>query len=177
VLDFKFELRRHGWATSRFAWEGGQTEFTTSYLTDPISDMAAQARWIIDPLYRQMIRWPSKALFSDEPGEMVVELVWREPVTEKETEDGVDLRDRVLTLSLAEWEDIAPDRPPNIVHTVLEITGIFYVELVFRELDSLWSKFGVVEYRRHWLDTDFPVAHYAAIGHCLKRPPPARPLW
>jgi hypothetical protein len=178
VFDFKFELERHGWAHSCFEWDGGSTEFRTSYLTDPISELAELARWIVDPVYRRIARWPSKALFSDEPGELVLDLQWKELLTEKEIQNRVNVQERVLILSLAEWDDMAiPGGAPNKVHTVQEIRASDFVEIVFRELGELWSKYGVIDYRERWHDFDFPLPHFAAIGQCLKHPIPSRALW
>lgn len=178
MFDFSFVLGRHGWAKSHFTWEGGTTEFRTSYLTDPLAEMAAQARWIVDPVFRKKASWQDKAVFSDEPGELILELRWNEPVTEREITDGTHLGERTLLLSLAEWDEYAePGGKPDIVHAVLELPARTYVDIVFRELHTLWSRFGVIDYRDRWMDFDFPLAHFAAIGQMLKQNLPERTLW
>lgn len=179
MFDFRFELEDWGWATSHFKWEGGSLDFRTSYLSNPITKLAQQARWLVDPTYRSNQEWSSAVEFADEPGQLLL------TVEQDLKLEGGDLSSihkfghMFLTLRMEEWEDLwpPPGTPSDIVHTIVQMSVNDYVLMIFRELNDLWAEFGMVGYRRSWLESDFPVAEYASIGRHLKTQTEAPQLW
>ncbi len=181
MLGFEYELRRHGWADCKFTWKGGEISYPSSYLTDPIGAMAQQARWLADPTYRSNTRFPDPAIFSGEPGELVLEIALAEDLPEETWRDQkLDVLAKPIFVTLHEVDTIGVvgyKGKSDVVHAQLAWTARKYAEMVFGQLLALYERFGLSGYRERWMEADFPLAHFAATGKQLQKPLPRRPLW
>jgi hypothetical protein len=169
MLKFDYTLERHGWGRMKISWSDRSVEFDASYINDPIEELASQARWIVDPVFRSLVDFPARTVFLDEPGEVSLELAWETPV-ENPRDRSINLTSRSLILTLIGDDGIE-------LQEQFRIDSGEFASAVFEMLSTMWEKHGVIQYRDRWSRYDFPLAHFAAIGRMLERDLPKRGLW
>ena len=169
MLRFEYALDRSGWAQLAILWDRGSVAFDFSDINDPLEELASQARWIIDPVYRSVVDFPACASFYDEPGEVKLFLGWDSPIINPRDRSD-KLEDRLLTITLKGDDGTELDEEFAVP------AGEFAVA-VYDVLALIWDRFGVIQYRDRWSGFDFPLAHFSALGRMLKRELPGRGLW
>ncbi len=140
-----YDVEDAGWATAIFD-DGKEVRITVSYLHDSLKDLAKS---VLDLESGKM----AKVLFMDEPGEMLLEL---EP-------KGNSLEYTLKWFDdWASWNIVSVDNFKEVAAGSMLFDD--YRLQVVTILSSIYENVGVTRYKELWIEHDFPIAEFQALG-------------
>ena len=143
-FGISYDAPEHGWSTVRVTSDRTRAEMTVSYLHDSLYDLTTAAS--------SLLRGAKEAtvVFMDEPGEHHLVLRQDEP-------GRVDFEVRWFD-DWASWGMYSPDKFELVLKG--STTASSFTAAVLGVLDGLWSEVGLIEYKKRWVEHDFPVERY-----------------
>jgi len=139
----QYKIENHGWAT--ICVQNGKQKFesSVSYLHDSLNDLAQMAIDLKNGATK------AQSLFMDEPGELLI------VVTIK---NGEALCEARLYRDWASW-GIVQDTDFKVV-----LSGTNTIDAIVTQISDVLSQIhddiGVEEYRKRWIEHDFPAEKY-----------------
>lgn len=166
-MTLRYELGEWGWAT---AWIGNGTEeveMRLSYLADPLRKLAVFACSMLD---RENPEWEpyaktDRVVFLDEPG---AHILTTEPSYFAPDEGASGEIEMTLRLRWSPDYSFKTEDEGTPVLTGVT-TAREFGQAVLAVLDELLTEHGFSNYRRRWIENDFPLAWHARLAHHLGR--------
>ena len=143
-IEYKFE--NHGWATIRLSNGKEKFESSVSYLHDSLADLAQMA---IDLKNGSTT---TQSLFMGEPGELLLVI---------KIQNNKALCEARRFRDWASW-GILPDTEFEIVLSGTT-TANEIVKQVSESLTDIYDNIGIEEYKKRWIEHDFPTEKYLSI--------------
>lgn len=143
MIQIEYKVKRAGWANGKIGNGEKTTEFVVSYLHDSLKALAESAIKIYE---KEAI----SIVFMDEPGEHILVLYRKD--------------EKVLDYELRwykdwwSWNLIEEDNFELIFSGQTTIAR--YVNQVRNVLIEIMNELGVEEYKKKWIEHDFPLAEY-----------------
>ena len=149
---WSYEVGKAGWATLKLSTPEGELVCAVSYLHDSLGDLAAMALALARGAHQ------AGAVFMDEPGEVHL---------------GMEGEGQTLSCELrryadwASWGITAVDDYEVLARGQATRDGM--VRSVYRVLDGIYCGMGVEEYRKRWMEHEFPLRDYQSLGSALRK--------
>lgn len=135
-MEFEYRVLESGWAEARLGHEGGSVDLSASYLSDALGDLVETVALVVEGVPSARCSW------LEEPGEFR----WRF----LRHDDDVDLD----VLWLTDW-DMRDDEGHPVFHARVPAARLGRV--VLAEAQRVLDTFGLNEYRRRWIEHEFPL--------------------
>lgn len=150
-MQFKYELSGHGWAKGFIELHSQKCEFNPSYLTDAFGDLLQGLLDLINGENRTTFLW------DEEPRGLQWTLILHDNHT--------------LSLTITEFMDTFVDLDEQEGKVVVDTTCHFpdFIKMVINEADHLLKKYGIVGYRKSWIEHDFPLSNYLQLKYFIAK--------
>ncbi|MDR0226047.1 MAG: hypothetical protein LBI66_06480 [Burkholderiaceae bacterium] len=148
---WSYEVGEAGWATLKFSAPGEALEYPVSYLHDSLGDLAAMALALANGAHH------ARAVFMDEPGEVHLCMQGEGETLSYELREYADW---------ASWGITAMDDYEVLAHGQALRDEV--VRSVYRMLDGIHCCMGVEEYRKRWMEHEFPLRDYQRLGRAIR---------
>ncbi len=143
MIQIEYKIDGAGWAVGKIGNGIKKTKFSISYLHDSLKELGESAIEIREKDFKSVV-------FMDEPGEHVLIL---------NKKDGIKIE-----YELRWYEDwwswnLIDENNFKLIFKG-ETTVPKYVNQVRNVLDGIMTELGPEEYRKKWVEHDFPIAEY-----------------
>ena len=149
---WSYEVGKAGWATLKFSTPEEDLVCAVSYLHDSLGDLAAMALALAKGAHR------AAAVFMDEPGEVHLSMEGDRDTLSYELRQYADWASWGIT-AMDDYEVLARG----------QVAREDVVRSVYRVLDCIYCGMGVEEYRKRWLEHEFPLRDYQSLGSAIRK--------
>lgn len=153
-----FDLNNHGWANGAVLLNDHKVcDYSVSYLQDALGNLANATVNLINGSDKEIFLWWA------EPGEYF----WT-----------IESKKEIVNIHVKYYPDWSADPEENgnyinnnesKVLLNIDLTLKEFVDSVFNCLNDVLEKYGVEEYKKRWVDDDFPLKEYEMIKKYLER--------
>ena len=148
-MKLQYELTGTGWSRAVVEADGNTVNLTASYLSDPLSDMAAGAIALLQG--SKEVRFS----FDEEPGE------YRWIIIAEEAE--------IIRVTILEFQELWGNEPDERGKTLLDTrtTRREFASEVLEVLNHLKATLGEAAYKEQWVQSDFPTEKHDILKSLL----------
>jgi len=143
MIQIKYKIDGAGWAIGKIGNGTKKTKFSISYLHDSLKELAESAIEIQEKDFKSVV-------FMDEPGEHVL-------ILNKKDETKIEYELRWYE-DWWSWNLIDENNFKLVFKG--QTTVPKYVNQVRNVLNGIMTELGPKEYRKKWVEHDFPIAEY-----------------
>lgn len=150
--QWSYEVADAGWATLKFLAPQGELAFAVSYLHDSLGDLARLAL----ALHKGSNR--ADAVFMDEPGEVHLTVQGDGDALVYELRNYADW---------ASWGITAIDDYEVLARAEVARKDLVYS--VYLVLDGIYVGMGIEEYKKRWMEHEFPLREYQSLASAIRK--------
>ena len=147
MIQIEYKIDGAGWAIGKIGNGQKLTEFSVSYLHDSLKDLAESAIEIGKKELKSVV-------FMDEPGEHVL-------ILNRKEKNLIDYELRWYQ-DWCSWNLIDENNYDLVIKG--QTTVPKYVNQVKNVLDKIMTELGPKEYRKKWMEHDFPIAEFEKLN-------------
>lgn len=156
IKDFNYWLTGVGWAEAFFSNETQNVRFEFSYLSDPLEDLFAALKQMIESGSQKQ-----KISFLDEPGKHLL-------ILSRTNKD--DLNVQIFWSDFKEEGDdeLIPLSEMKLIYSDTD-SIVNFASVIIAGVDSLMSRHTLDEYKEKWGNNPFPIKNFEHLKQIIQR--------